>query len=116
MDQGTFEMSQWEREKMVVLEAVRRGEISVRGAARRLKISRRHAIRLKQRYLAGGAVSLTHRARGRPGNRRPREPFDRRQVIGLYPIFDSRSGDLMVPDGGQGQFKGFKRRAGQKPM
>ena len=84
MDQGTFEMSQWEREKMVVLEAVRRGEISVRGAARRLKISRRHAIRLKQRYLAGGAVSLTHRARGRPGNRRPREPFDRRQVIGLY--------------------------------
>ncbi len=77
-------MSPRDQQKLVVLEAVKRGEISVSEAARRLGLHRRHVIRLKQRNLAGGAAAITHRLHGRPGNRRPREPVDRQSVIELY--------------------------------
>jgi transposase len=78
-------MSQRDREKLVVLEAVQRREISVSEAARRLGITRRHAIRLKQRYLAEGAGGIPHRLRERrPGNRKPKEPVDRQRAVQLY--------------------------------
>lgn len=63
-------MSSRERERMIVLEAVKRGEVSVGEAARRMGLSRRQTIRLKRRYLTAGAGGIVHRARGRrPGNR-----------------------------------------------
>lgn len=77
-------MSQREREKLMMMEAVKHGEISVSEAARRLGMHRRHVIRLKQRYLANGAGGLVHRLRERrPGNRAPNEPVDRQRVIDL---------------------------------
>jgi hypothetical protein len=84
VNQGTFKMSSKERTRMVVLEQLKHGELSVSEAERRLGITRRHVFRLKARYRAGGPGAIVHRARDRrPGNRRL-DPALRRRVIELY--------------------------------
>jgi transposase len=83
VNQETVVMNQKERKRMVVLERVKGQEISLRQAARQMDLSRRQAIRLKARYLAGGAAGIVHRGRGRPGNRRA-DPDQRRRAIEIY--------------------------------
>jgi len=82
MDRETIAMSQTERTRMMVLEAVKRREITLSEAARRMGLSRRQAFRLKARYLAGGAGGIVHRSRGRPGNRD--QPLLRQEAVALY--------------------------------
>lgn len=76
-------MSGKERRRMGVLDAVERGETTLKEAALRMGVSVRQAIRLKARYRAGGAEAIVHRSRGRPGNRRADSAF-RDRVIRVY--------------------------------
>jgi hypothetical protein len=63
-------MSRKERDRLIVMEAVKSGRITLAEAAARMGVSERQAIRIKAQYLAEGAAGLVHRARGRiPGNR-----------------------------------------------
>ena len=66
---GTLRMSRKERERLVELEAVRRGEQSLRDAARRLALSYRQARRVWKRFGEEGEQGLLHRLRGRRSNR-----------------------------------------------
>jgi transposase len=63
-------MSGRERQRLVELESVARGEQRLSRAAERLGVSYRQAKRLWRRYREQGDVGLVHRSRGRPSNRR----------------------------------------------
>lgn len=66
---GTLKMSGKERESLLVLERVKKGELSLREAAEILGVSYRQCCRRNARYRQQGAAGLTHRLRGRRGNR-----------------------------------------------
>ena len=66
---GTILMSEKERDVLVVLERVKRGEIRVAEAGRLLGISYRQCWRRMRRYEEEGAQGLVHRLRGGDGNR-----------------------------------------------
>ena len=83
MDQETLNMSRKERERLVVMRRYERGEILLKEAAWEMRVSARQAIRIKQRFEAGGAEGLPHRSRGEPSPRRL-EPEFRRKVLELY--------------------------------
>ena len=68
-ERGTFEMSQKERETLVVLERVKRGEMKLAEAGRMLGISYRQCGRRRRRYEAEGSRGLVHRLRGTVSNR-----------------------------------------------
>lgn len=70
---GTLTMSRKERERLVELEAVRRGAQSLRAAAQRLGLSYRQVRRVWRRYRAVGEEGLLHGLRGRASNRRKSE-------------------------------------------
>ena len=76
-------MSGKERERLVELARVKKGEQSLSAAARRLGVSYRQAKRLWSRYRKSGAQGLVHRGRGRPSNRRKSEAV-RQQCLELY--------------------------------
>lgn len=67
---GTIRMSKKERESLVVLERVKRGEMKLAEAARVLGISYRQCGRRMRRYKEEGAAGLVHRLRGGSGNRK----------------------------------------------
>ena len=62
-------MSEKEREALVVLERVRRKEITMAEATRQMGISYRQCWRRYRRYEEEGAHGLVHRLRGVCGNR-----------------------------------------------
>jgi transposase len=62
-------MSQKERDRLKVLEAVVQGRVSRERTSALLGISRRQLRRLLGRYQAEGDAGLVHRSRGRPSNR-----------------------------------------------
>lgn len=62
-------MSEKERETLVVLEQVKRGEMKLAAGAAVLGISYRQCTRRWRRYREEGAVGLTHRLRGTKSNR-----------------------------------------------
>lgn len=62
-------MSGKERQRLVELEAVRRGEQTLATAGRRLGVSYRQAKRIWRRWREAGDAGLVHRSRGRPSNR-----------------------------------------------
>jgi hypothetical protein len=66
---GHLMMSKKERARQVVMSNVLSGTYSLKSGARRLGISYRQAIRVKQRYEALGAKGLLHQRRGQPSNR-----------------------------------------------
>ena len=66
---GTILMSEKERDALVVLERVKRGEITMAEAGRLLGISYRQCWRRMRRYEEEGVQGLTHRLRGGSGNR-----------------------------------------------
>jgi len=72
-----------ERERLVELERVRRGEQTLVEAGKRLGISERQVRRVWNRYQAAGARGLTHRGRGRRSNRALSEET-RRRSLDLY--------------------------------
>lgn len=69
MDPELLTMSTKERSRLIKLEQVMRGEMTLAAAAEQMQVSLRQAVRLKARYATQGAAGLVHRARGRPGNR-----------------------------------------------
>jgi len=66
---GAIMMSEKERDALVVLERVKRREITMAEAGRRLGISYRQCWRRYRRYEGEGAAGLVHRLRGGGGNR-----------------------------------------------
>jgi transposase len=66
---GTLRMSRKERERLVELEAVKRGEQSLGDAAHRLGLSYRQARRVWRRFRAEGEQGLLHRLRGQRSKR-----------------------------------------------
>lgn len=63
-------MSQKERRRLVVLEQVKAGQLTVVKAAEVMGVSYRQAKRIWQRYTGAGDAGLVHRSRGRPSGRR----------------------------------------------
>lgn len=82
-EEGTVRMSRKERETMVVMERVGRGEMRLGEAAEVLGISYRQSGRRWRQYREGGAGGLVHRLRGRESNRRLSEDV-RKRIVGLY--------------------------------
>lgn len=76
-------MSSKERERLMELGRVRRGEQRLAAAARRLGMSYRQVKRLWRRYQASGDAGLVHASRGRPSNRRKSQEL-RQRGLELY--------------------------------
>ncbi len=66
----TFTLSQKELHRPGLLKAALAGRITNRQVAEALRITVRHAQRLKRRFEAAGAAALRHRSRGQPSPRR----------------------------------------------
>jgi transposase len=62
-------MSKKERDRKVILEFLREGKFSLKEAAERMKVSYRHAKRIKKRYLLSGDAGLIHASRGKYSSR-----------------------------------------------
>jgi transposase len=67
--EGHLVMSAKERRRKVEFEGIRKGRLSIKEAAERLKLSYRHCRRAYKRFREEGDVGLVHRRRGRPSNR-----------------------------------------------
>ena len=76
-------MSGKERERLVELAQVKRGEESLAEAGRRLGLSYRQAKRIWRRYRESGAAGLVHGGRGRSSNRGKEERF-RQECVEEY--------------------------------
>lgn len=63
-------MSQKERKRLVVLEQIKKGQMSLVQAGQVMKVCYRQARRIWRRYQESGDKGLVHRGRGRVGNRR----------------------------------------------
>ncbi len=82
-ERGTILMSRKERESLVVMERVVRGEMKLVDASRVLSISYRQCGRRWARYKEKGAAGLVHGLRGQASNRKMPEEV-RAAVTGLY--------------------------------
>jgi len=80
---GTMRMSRKERDSLVVLERVKKGEMKLREAAEVLGISYRQCGRRYGRYVKEGAAGLVHRLRGVRSNRSLAEEA-RKEIVELY--------------------------------
>lgn len=76
-------MSSKERKRMVLLNEVKKGRLSVAEAGRTIGLSYRQTKRIWQRFQKQGEAGLIHQSRGKPGGRR-KEPKLRRQVLSRY--------------------------------
>lgn len=76
-------MSQKERDRKVIFEAVKTLQMTLREASARLGVCYRQVCRLWQRYRAHGDAGLVHRSRGRVPNRRI-DPAVRAAVMAHY--------------------------------
>jgi transposase len=79
----TLRMSELERDRLVALEQVRQGSLSLAEASGRLGLSYRQAKRVWRRYRDFGAAGLVHCSRSRPSNRSPGAEF-RAQCLAEY--------------------------------
>jgi transposase len=78
-----LEMSQKERQRLEVLNRVKRGDISLVKAAALLRLSYRQAKRVFRRFCREGDRGLLHRLRGQPSNRKA-DDAKRQQVLQRY--------------------------------
>lgn len=79
----TLRMSGKERQRLVELEAVVRGQQTLATAARRLGLSYRQAKQISCRWRQQGDAGLVHRSRGRPSNR-AKPAAVRKRCLELY--------------------------------
>jgi transposase len=75
-------MTQGERDRLRVVEAILAGQLSQAQAAAQLKRSSRQVKRLCRRYRQAGAAGLVSKRRGKPGNRRIDE-LERHRLVAL---------------------------------
>lgn len=76
-------MSKKERQRKVILEQVKAGQLSRTDACKRLRLSTRQLIRILRRYIEEGDEGLIHRSRGKPSGVAYPEAF-RQQVLECY--------------------------------
>lgn len=88
--EGTVRMSKKETERMVVLERVCAGEMTLRAAAVEMGVCYRQAKRIAVRWRRGRAEGLVHRGRDQVSNRRLAEAVRRRAVE----VYQARYGDF----------------------
>lgn len=69
MAEETLRMSTAEQERMVILERVRSGDLTLAQAAPLMRVGYRQAKRIQSRWRAHGASALVHGLRGGKGNR-----------------------------------------------
>jgi transposase len=69
--------------RVVVLEKVMAGTMTLKTAARRLRVSERQAKRLKQRYRKEGLAGIIHKSRGKRSNREL-DPEHKARVVECY--------------------------------
>ena len=79
----TLTMSRKELSRVEWLSRVKQGEMSLRAASAKMKVSYRQAKRLWRRYQAQGASGLVHGLRGKPSNRKV-DDTQRRRIVQLY--------------------------------
>src|SRR5665213_2461021 len=82
MRQETFTLSQKELQRVGVISACIKGDLTCARAAELLDLTPRHITRLKARYRQGSAAALAHANRGRPSHRRLPDAV-REQILGL---------------------------------
>src|SRR5665213_1089306 len=82
MRQETFTLSQKELQRVGVISACIKGDLTCARAAELLDLTPRHIKRLKARYRQGSAAALAHANRGRPSHRRLPDAV-REQILGL---------------------------------
>jgi len=83
LKEGILKMSVKERNRLIVMNRVCEGEITLREGACDLGISYRQAKRIKSRFVQSGASGLIHRSRGRFSNRALPEELKKR-ALDLY--------------------------------
>lgn len=76
-------MSKKERQRKVILEQIKSGQLSRTDASKRLKLSGRQLIRILKRYIEEGDAGLIHRSRGKPSSVAYPEAF-KKQVLRRY--------------------------------
>src|SRR5712692_812482 len=77
---GEIIVSSREQGRLLVLNALNRGDLKMPEAARLLGLSVRHLRRLRRAYRIRGATALAHGNRGRPSPRRLPDPLRQRIV------------------------------------
>lgn len=77
---GEIILSQPEQSRLLVLNALNRGDLKMADAARLLGLSVRQVRRLRRAYRLRGAAALAHGNRGRPSPRRLPDPLRQRIV------------------------------------
>lgn len=80
MAEETLRMSTAERERMVILERVKAGHLTLAQAAPLMRVGYRQAKRIQSRWRAHGAAALVHGLRGGKGNR-ARSTSQREQAL-----------------------------------
>ena len=83
MSTDRIEMSQQERDRLKVMEAVLTGKRMQIEASRLLNLSSRQVRRIQRRMELEGDGGIVHRLRGRPGNARKDKVF-KKQVLRIY--------------------------------
>jgi len=78
MRQETFTLSQRELQRVAVISQCVQGRLASGRAAELLGLSRRHVLRLKQRFRQGGEAAMAHASRGRASPRRLAQSVRRR--------------------------------------
>jgi transposase len=81
--EGRIDMSQHERDVLVVMKGVLQGERTQNEAGRLLRLSERQVRRIQRRLEAEGDGAVVHRLRGRPSNRQLNVKL-REQILEVY--------------------------------
>src|SRR5258708_634123 len=80
---GMISMSRKELSRLEWLARVKRGEMPLRSASEKMRMSYRQAKRIWKRYQAQGEVGLVHGLRGKPSNRKIDAAL-REEVVRLF--------------------------------
>lgn len=83
MRQETLKMSSKERQRLIIMHQYQNGEMELKEAAWKMRVSVRQAIRIKKRFERQGARGLIHRSRDMPSNNALPRDF-RERVLALY--------------------------------
>lgn len=83
MSQETLSMSSKERRRLVIMEQVESGGLTLTDAAARMRVSMRQAVRIRKGFVFWGAEALVHGSRGRESNRALPQEF-KQKVLGVY--------------------------------
>lgn len=90
-----LKLSQGEIESMIILERIKKNELTQAEAAKILKISPRHVRRKLKRYISDGAIGLMHKSRGKASNR----AFSTLEIDEIFQIIENKYLHFKEPAG-----------------